>query len=154
MAAALYNKDPKLRTTLLHEFTDEELGIKDKPLRWEDLGNVGEYYIDNASIIVWTGKYKPKASNINLIPCVKDAMHILAHCQLLQLAKYYNKCDQHEIGSFYLVASYKTESKTIEPHALTGENIYGSQIKFRNKSELEKCIEDNRDLWETYLGVK
>jgi hypothetical protein len=37
-AAALYNKDPELRTTLLHEFTDEELGIKPKPLRWEDLG--------------------------------------------------------------------------------------------------------------------
>jgi carboxypeptidase C (cathepsin A) len=85
---------------------------------------------------------------------VKDAEKALAHCQLLQLAKHYNKCDQHEIKSFYYVASYYVETKSIQPFGLTGENVYGGQVKFINETDLNKCIQDNRDLWEIYLGVK
>jgi hypothetical protein len=155
MAVELYNKDPELRTTLLHEFTDEELGIKPKPLRWEDLGAIEGCYIDSDSTINKTDwVYYAQKFNRNFYPCVKDAEKALAHCQLLQLAKHYNKCDQHEIKSFYYIAKYNTESENIRGFGLIGENVYGGQVKFINETDLNKCIEDNRDLWEIYLGVK
>jgi hypothetical protein len=150
-AAALYKKDPELRTTLLHEFTDEELGIKPKPLRWEDLGRIEGYFIEQDSTYRMTnGTLMNMPCNRNVYPCLKDAKKALAHCQLLQLAKHYNKCEQHEIKSFYFVALYNVETKSIHPYGLNGENAYGGQIKFINQSDLEKCIEDNRDLWEIY----
>jgi hypothetical protein len=136
MAVELYNKDPELRTTLLHEFTDEELGIKPKPLRWEDL-TISHYY-----------------TGLMSYPCYEDFEKANAHYKLLQLAKYYNKCDQHEIKSFYYIAKYNTESEKIRALGLTGGNVYGGLIKFINETDLNKCIEDNRDLWEVYLGVK
>jgi hypothetical protein len=153
MAVELYNKDPELRTTLLHEFTDEELGIKLKPLRWEDLGKIEGCYI-NLDSDIECDKCTTEHHFRNLYPCVKDAEKALAHCQLLQLAKHYNKCDQHSIKSFYFVALYNVETKSIQPYGLNGENVYGGQIKFINETDLNKCIEDNRDLWEIYLGVK
>ena len=131
-AAALYLKAPELRTTLLHDFTDEELGIKAKPLRWDDLG----------------------IEKRNTYPCRKDEIKALAHCQLLQLAKYYNKCDQHEIKGNYYSAYYNGQTKEIEVYLYPNLHKYGSEIKVKNEYSLEKCIEDNRDLWEIYLGVK
>ena len=130
-AAALYLKDPELRTTLLHEFTDEELGIKAKPLRWEDLG----------------------IEKRNTYPCRKDEIKALAHCQLLQLAKHYNKCDQHEIEGECFTPNCKSSDNILIDED-SGIYVYGSEIKFKNHSDLEKCIEDNRELWEIYLGVK
>ena len=130
-AAALYLKDPELRTTLLHDFADEELGIKNKPLRWDDLG----------------------IEKRNTYPCRKDEIKALAHCQLLQLAKHYNKCDQHEIYGDYFSAS-KDSKNTILVYYDSNTLIYGSEIKYKKRSDLEKCIEDNSDLWEIYLAVK
>lgn len=154
MAVALYNKDAELRTTLLHEFTDEELGIKHKPLRWEDLGKIRGCYINVQSYIDDSYEAVPTAlHNRNIYPSTKDAEKALAHCQLLQLAKHYNKCDQHEIEGECFTASKGSEN-TISVYYDSNSIIYGSEVKFKNKSDLEKCIEDNRDLWEIYLGVK
>ena len=155
-AAALYKKDPELRTTLLHDFTDEELGIKPKRLRWEDLGNVNGCYISgNDSYIKLKGvKHNTIKENRNVYPSVKDAEKALAHCQLLQLAKHYNKCEQHEIEDDTYSPYYDGEKKELIVYIDTFPHKYGDVVKFKYKSDLEKCIEDNRDLWEIYLGVK
>jgi hypothetical protein len=155
IAAALYNKDPELRTTLLHEFTDEELGIKPKPLRWEDLEGIEGCYIEQDSTYRMTnGTLMNMPCNRNVYPCLKDAEKALAHCQLLQLAKYYNKCEQHEIEEDYYSPYYDDETKEIKVSIFISLKKYGDVVKFKYKSDLENCIEDNRDLWEIYLGVK
>lgn len=155
MAAALYNKDPELRTTLLHEFTDEELGIKDKPLRWEDLEGIEGCYIEQDSTYRMTnGTLMNMPCNRNTYPCKKDAEKALAHCQLLQLAKHYNKRDQHEIKGGYYSAVYGDVSKEIKAYLYPNLHKCGGDVKFLSQSNLEKCIEDNRELWDIYLGVK
>lgn len=136
MAVVLYNKDPELRTTLLHDFTDEELGIKSKSVRWEDL----DINYNITGVLGYS--------------CLEDYNKSLAHNKLLQLAKHYNKCDQHEIKGSYYSAYYSEKEKEIEITESTNTYKYGSEVKFKNQSDLEKCIEDNRDLWEIYLGVK
>jgi hypothetical protein len=150
-ARELYEKHPDLRSNILHEFTDEELGIKPPKLTWEDLKEIEGVFIDGGSNITYFYEYSTSIGHRNIIPCKEDAERILAQIQLLQLAKYYNKCEQHEVWNEYYNAFYHLTAEKI--YAAKHTHVSEGIIKFKSKSDLEKCIEDNKELWEKYLGV-
>ena len=149
-AQQLYAKDPTFRETILHEFTDEELGIEPKPFTWYDLEDFKGCYIDHLSIIE---DVYVKARNVkrNTYPCKQDAEQALAKCMVLQLARHYNGCEQHEIeGLCYKVFWDKGDQAV---RIFDSYVIINEIVKFLRKSDLEKCIKDNEDLFKIMLGV-
>ena len=155
-AQQLYAKDPTFRDTILHEFTDEELGcIEPKPFTWYDLVEVKGMYIGQMSYIRSVNSYCNPASR-NVYPCSQDAEQALAKCMVLQLARHYNGCEQHEIGlqTECFNAYYDWDSKKIcvAKSAMKKFNLVGV-VNMLRKSDLEKCIKDNEDLFKIMLGV-
>ena len=152
-AKQLYAKDPTFRETILHEFTDEELGIEPKPFTWYDLreGNHGAY-IKKDSVIVEVNSWEVTSYNRNVYPCREDAEQALAKCMVLQLARHYNGCEQHELkGECYKPYYNISKGKIcIVQHF----NYVSDIVKFKRKSDLEKCIKDNEELFKKMAGVK
>jgi hypothetical protein len=152
-AQQLYAKDPSFRETILHEFTDEELGIEPKPLTWYDLGTVKGAWIDGDGSIIDVNLWASTIDNRNVYPCTQDAEQALAKCMVLQLARHYNKCEQHEIKGECYKCYYYTVNGSIVVYNSEGVEI-SELVKFLRDTDLEKCIKDNEDLFKKMLGVK
>jgi hypothetical protein len=155
-AQQLYAKDPTFRETILHEFTDEELGIEPKPLTWYDLGNMKGAWINwNSEIVGLNHRHLvpySREENRNIYPCRQDAEQALAKCMVLQLARHYNKCEQHEIEEACYKCYYDKGANTV--CVFKSPDVKDGSVKFLRKSDLEKCIKDNEDLFKKMLGVK
>jgi hypothetical protein len=151
-AQQLYAKDPTFRETILHEFTDEELGIEPKPLTWYDLGNMNGALIGNWSGIKEAVNLDSCEENRNTYPCRQDAEQALAKCMVLQLARHYNGCEQHEIEEACYKCYYDKGANTV--CVFKSPDVKDGSVKFLRKSDLEKCIKDNEDLFKKMLGVK
>jgi hypothetical protein len=150
-AQQLYAKDPTFRYTILHEFTDAELGIEPKPFTWYDLGGMNGVYISSDSNIRDI-KYYSTPDNRNVYPCRQDAEQALAKCMVLQLARHYNGCEQHEIEGECYKCYYSSINGNLIVYKSGGE--INQSVKFLRKSDLEKCIKDNEELFKKMLGVK
>ena len=146
-AKQLYAKDQTFRETILHEFTDEELGIEPKPFTWYDLGEVKGKFISQMSKIRPTNGYSCD-ENRNVYPCRQDAEQALAKCMVLQLARHYNGCEQHEIEGVCYKPYYKGNIYLFESN-----NVNDGVVKFKRQSDLKKCIKDNEELFKKMLGV-
>jgi hypothetical protein len=151
-AQQLYAKDPTFRDTILHEFTDAELGIEPKPFTWYDLGEINGALIGNWSGMKDAVNLESREENRNTYPCRQDAEQALAKCMVLQLARHYNGCEQHEIEGECYKCYYSTVNGSIVVYGSGGE--INEIVKFKRKSDLEKCIKDNEDLFKKMLGVK
>ena len=150
-AKQLYAKDQTFRDTILHEFTDEELGIEPKPFTWYDLGQVQGAYIERGSKILDGNILSSFHDNRNTYPCKQDAEQALAKCMVLQLARHYNGCDQHEIKGGSYKFYYNNENGKIISFETIDSN--DDQIKFIRIEDLQKCIKDNEELFKKMLGV-
>ena len=156
-AKALYEKDNDLRHTLLHEFSDKELGIKPDPFTWYDLHGVSGAYVSGIdSSVNKINLFDAIHSNRNVAPTRKDAKSSLARHMLLQLAKHYNDGQteeewidwgdkyQNKWCCFY---NHMTDRYEVHP-----ANQYQMPVVyFKRREDLEKCIIDNPDLWKEYL---
>ena len=151
-AKQLYAKDQTFRETILHEFTDEELGIEPKPFTWYDLGeqNKGAYIKRNSDILEFNS-WLVASYNRNVYPCREDAEQALAKCMVLNLARYYNGCEQHEIEGVCYKPYYSINMDAVgifKSRGLTDE-----LVKFIRIEDLQKCIKDNEDLFKKMSGV-
>ena len=149
-AQQLYAKDPTFRDTILHEFTDEELGIEPKAFTWYDLDDFKGCYIDHMSKIE-DSYAKARNVNRNIYPCKQDAEQALAKCMVLQLARHYNGCEQYEIEGLCYKAFWDKGEQAVR--IFDSYVIINEIVKFIRKSDLKKCIKDNEELFKTMLGV-
>jgi len=156
-AKALYDKDNDLRHTLLHEFSDEELGIKPNPFTWYHLKEVSGRFIHGAdSYITNPDVYSAMDPNRNIFPTKKDAKSARAKAMLLQLAKHYNDGQtegewinwedesQPKYNVFYDHFQKKYRFQISNPFQLP-------VVHFKRREDLKKCFNDNRELWEEYF---
>ena len=156
-AKALYDKDNDLRHTLLHEFSDEELGIKPNPFTWYHLKEVSGRFIHGAdSYITNPDVYSAMDPNRNIFPTKKDAKSSRAKAMLLQLAKHYNDGETEEewvdwgdesqpkYNVFYDHFQKKYQFQISNPFQLP-------VVHFKRRDDLKKCFNDNRELWEEYF---
>jgi hypothetical protein len=150
-AQQLYAKAPTFRETILHEFTDAELGIEPKPLTWYGLKEMNGFYICNHSDIKDVNYYSTPAYR-NTYPCRQDAEQALAKCMVLQLARHYNGCEQHEIEGECYKCYYSSINGNLIVYKSGGE--INQSVKFLRKSDHDKCIKDNEELFKKMLGVK
>ena len=150
-AQQLYAKDPTFRDTILHEFTDKELGIEPKPFTWYDLGKMNGHFINIDSNICYVTLPFSVKGNRNVYPCKEDAEQALAKCMVLQLARHYNKCEQHEIEGLSYKAFWNKDDQAVR--IFDSYVVINELVKFIRKSDLEKCIKDNEELFKKMLGV-
>ena len=160
-AKALYEKDNELRDTLLHGFSDEELGIKAKPFTWYDLREIGGFFIydidSNISKPAITGS--GCNGNRNVAPTKKDAKSSRAKNMLLQLAKHYNDGeteeewidwgDKKQQKHYLLCNHYSHFAKEYLPQVTMCYQM--SSVFFKRREDLNKCFADNRELWDEYF---
>jgi hypothetical protein len=71
---------------------------------------------------------------------------------VLQLARHYNGCEQHEIEGECYKCYYSSINGNLIVYKSGGE--INQSVKFLRKSDLEKCIKDNEELFKKMLGVK
>lgn len=157
-AKELYGMKPELRKTLLHQFTDEELGIN-KAVTWESLGIIEGYFIGNSSQMHKIREREIGEYDKNIDTTKSDCLSYLAACQLRQIAKHYNDGEAedewvdwnqfHQDKNTAYFDYSMNDFKTIE-------SVYSSfgLVLFKRKKDLEKCIEENRALWLQFLKVK
>ena len=151
-AQQLYAKDPTFRDTILHEFTDEELGcIEPKPFTWYDLVEVKGMYIAQMSYIRSVNSYCNPASR-NVYPCKQDAEQALAKCMVLQLARHYNGFEQHELKGECYKVYWDIDTNAVSTFKSNGNK--NGIVTFLREKDLKKCIKDNEELFKTMLGVK
>jgi len=156
-AKDLYEKYNELRDTLLHEFSDEELGIKPEPFTWYDLGRIGGHYINADSQIKNLGVgYGLQDKHRNICPTRKDAKSSRAKHMLLQLAKHYNDGEteeewidwdddsQRKYNVFY--DHFQKKYRFQVSNAFQLPVVY-----FKRREDLKKCFNGNRELWEEYF---
>ena len=156
-AKALYEKDKDLRHTLLHEFSDEELGIKPEPFTWYDLERFEGSYISGVdSSVSELNLFDAREAHRNVAPTKKDAKSSRAKNMLLQLAKHYNDGETEEewinwddSAQERYCLLYNNSRKRYEVHA--AKRIQMPIIHFKRREDLEKCIADNPDLWKEYF---
>ena len=159
-AKALYEKDNELRDTLLHKFSDEELGIKPKPFTWYDLEMVtGSYVSGLDSCTTKLNFFDAIDQNRNVAPTKKDAKSARAKAMLLQLAKHYNDGETEEEWIDWkdndqerYCLLYNHSRNRYEVHA--AKRIQMPIIHFKRREDLEKCVADNPKLWKEYLKTK
>ena len=158
-AKALYEKDNELRDTLLHGFSDEELGIKPKPFTWYDLEEVLGCFVGVVdSCVSYPITYNTRDLHRNIFPTKTDAKSARAKAMLLQLAKHYNDGETEEEWidwgdkrqkKYYATYSHKLHKVLFFPNV----SIYGGSIYFKRFEDLKKCVADNRELWEEYFKL-
>jgi hypothetical protein len=113
---------------------------------------MGGVYIGASSDIRHVACYS-RQDNRNTYPCIQDAEQALARCMVLQLARHYNGCEQHEIEG----ECYKCYYNNIDCNLgvfKSGGGIKSELVRFLRKSDLEKCIKDNEELFKKMLGIK
>ena len=160
-AKALYEKDNELRATLLHEFSDEELGIKPKPFTWYDLGQTYGFFIHAVDSSISNPSFTCLSSdgNRNIFPTTKDAKSARAKAMLLQLAKHYNDgqteeewidWDDNDQGKHDVIFDhYKNRNQFYSTCCIQIPTVY-----FKRREDLQKCVADNPELWKEYLKTK
>jgi len=160
-AKALYEKDNDLRHTILHEFSDEELGIKIKPFTWYDLGRITGSYIDRSTsgITTWDMYHNAQEAYRDVAPTEKDAKSSRAKHMLLQLAKHYNDGETEEEWIDWR-DGYKKKYCCFYNHHKNRYEIHSAKnnqmpiVHFKRRKDLQKCIADNPELWKDYLKIK
>ena len=158
-AKALYEKDNDLRHTLLHQFSDEELGIKPNPFTWYHLKEVsGSFVRGMDSYVTNIDSHCAEDPNRNIAPTKKDAKSSRAKHMLLQLAKHYNDGETEEEwidwGDFTqkkYCCFYNHVRNRYEFHAAKRNQM--PIIHFKRREDLEKCFDDNRELWKEYFKL-
>ena len=153
-AQQLYAKDPTFRETILHEFTDEELGIEPKPFTWYDLGKMKGVYIEMNSEIIEGNILdilESSNENRNTYPCKQDAEQALAKCMVLQLARHYNGFEQHELKGECYKVYWDIDTNAVSTFKSNGNK--NGIVTFLREKDLEKCIKDNEELFKIMLGV-
>ena len=156
-AKALYEKDTELRDTLLHKFSDEELGIKSKPFTWYHLKEVsGSFVRGMDSYVTNIDSHCAEDPNRNIAPTKKDAKSIRAKSMLLQLAKHYNDgqteeewIDWEDSAQEKYCLLYNNSRNRYEFHS--AKLIQMPIIHFKRREDLEKCFDDNPELWKEYF---
>lgn len=157
-AKELYKKDNSLRNTLLHQFTDEELGIV-KNTTFESLGYVEGFSIDgDCGVIFESCSFSGNENCKDIAPSEKDCKKYLAECQLKQIAIRYNDnqteeewIDWDNISQRKYFATYlNSENKILSDHCTL--HHYGV-IYFKRKEDLKKCIKENKQLFLDYFKI-
>ena len=152
-AKALYDKDNDLRHTLLHEFSDEELGIKPKPFTWYDLKEVSGCFVSGVdSCISYPDLFNSIDPHRNVAPTKKDAKSSRAKHMLLQLAKHYNDGqteeewidwgDDDQEKHYVFFDHYENRNIFNTTFCIQIPNVY-----FKRCEDLQKCVADNPELW-------
>lgn len=154
-AKQLYKEHPEWRSTLLSEFSDEELDIDNFPKSWEDLKKVRGFYINEHAEIKEISSLKTYNDNKNIFPTEEDAKKALAEAQLRQLAYKING----EKNEDWVYSEYPSRYAVIfdkrYQHLTTASHyiIIDSDISFKNRKDAEKSIKYHKDLWYDYLKV-
>ena len=79
-AKELYNTNKEFRNTILHEFTDTELGIEPILRDWEDLDFEDSYYTNYNGVVT-----KEVCDNVLMMPSIKHAKSMIAFAKLSML---------------------------------------------------------------------
>ena len=156
-AKALYEKDNDLRHTLLHEFSDEELGIKPKPFTWYDLKEVSGCFVSGSdSCISYPHLFNSIDPHRNIAPTEKDAKSSRAKHMLLQLAKHYNDgqteeewIDWGDHSQEKYCCFYNHHKNRYEIHSAKHHQM--PVVHFKRFDDLDRCVKDNPKLWKEYL---
>ena len=158
-ARKLYKSNPELRSTILKNFSDRELGIDNFPKSWENIEPINGYYVDISSNIRPTGTIKATSRNKNITVTKEDAKSFLAECQLRQLAKIINDNETEEEWTDW---NNECQSK-FYPYYIKSNNTFFVSISYRNNyksiyfkriEDLERSLVEHRDLWLKYFKAK
>lgn len=156
-ASDLLATNPEFRTTILSEFTDNDLGISKHPKDWYDIESIQGYFINAGSYINETRvslNTLPDARNT--FPSREDAEKSLAEAQLKQLAKVMNDNETEEEW-----VDWKDESQT--KYCVTcfdkggilvrGQNNISNcgYVYFKRKEDRDFSREFHKELWLKYF---
>ena len=148
-AKELYNTNKEFRNTILHEFTDSELGIEPILRDWEDLNFNRSFFVNNKGDIGTerSGIYSSCHSNV---PTEKHAKSMIAFAKLSMLMhdlgdecnvdfrSYYNK---------YII--FKAENKIMVTKVCSTYHL----LSFKKKSIRDAFLDKHERLIKDYFMI-
>ena len=155
-AKQIFQTNPELRTTVLVEFTDEELGIEPLlPKTWESLDQISGYWITEDASLQWADRVFPSNACSQMIYSNdKQAKSALAFAQLSQLAKAMNG-DWESDWKNTDEDKYTIQSRCDSSFLLSIDcrNVTMSHITFKTEELAEFSLKHHRELWEDYWMI-
>ena len=149
-AKELHKLEPKFRDTILHGFTDEDLGLDSRPKSWKDLGTIEGYYIqDNAEI------KHPRICNItsnenkNIFANEMYAKSSRAYSQLSQLVENMNNRRDKTKGKVMIEFDYE-DNLLYWQSCTCGKS---SPLVFKTISDAQFSIKYHAELWKQFLII-
>lgn len=121
------------------------------PERWEDLETVTGVYINDCSKIYNHSGNIKYAGNKNVTTSIARAKHILAYCQLSQIAQ---RCNENNEVDRLKFCTYPGVNGKLGVWS-GNENWINdlTRILFNSKEDLERSIIAHKDLWNDYYGI-
>ena len=116
------------------------------PKSWEDLYEVGGWFVDFHSKVVTSGSMRTADSVKNRFPTKEEAEACIALAQLCQLRDRYNdgwKPDWNDVNEKYII--YFHADKIIRGDTCRAQSVF----HFKAKKLRDKFLENFRDLIET-----
>lgn len=147
-AQELYIQNPYFRSTILSEFTDEELGIEKVIKDWVELDFIDGWYVSDGSRIVALKKVSTCAGHKNIFATEKQAKSALAMAQLSQLMKDLgDECDVSRTTNKYHYVIYR------EADRLNASASYSTFwfLAFKTASVRDKFMEKHEQLIKEYF---
>lgn len=152
-AKSLYNTNKELRSTILHDFTDSELGIEIELREWEDLKFFNSLYpIHNGNIYKQINlAYAPFLN----VPTEKHAKALIAFAKLSMLMDdlgdecNVNWSERSEIK--YTIERYKNELIS-EYYDFTSSHTY-QFLAFKTKSIRNRFLDKHKQLIKDYFMI-
>lgn len=148
-AKELYKKNPEMDELLLANFSKEELEKKELPKSWEELKNIGGYYISDFSDISFSC-CNCENTDRNIFKTKKQAKSALAMAQLSQLMYVYNDGWEPDWSNNYDKYCIEVMNNTFLIHLFTK---YNSFLAFKTEELAKEFLKNFEELIKEYYGI-